>query len=327
MLLFRLLALAAVILSAFYSKSQEPQDFFKENRGSFHLHANPSSLLIGDILFDQIKKAQNSIDIQIYALTDKELLTLLNKKARSCQITIYYDPSASKNLEMKLDPKIKSTAYQGKGLMHRKICLIDDDLSLIGSSNYTTSSLFWHFNNLVSIRSKALQDFIKSQTKGRCKFELGEVFLLPDVKNQALDTIVGKIQNAKDSIHLAMFSLTHPKILTELENASARNVKLYLYLDKVNLSSSSEPLKKTLSKAWKVFSQKNQVLLHHKFCLIDGEVFITGSSNWSKSGFKKNEEVLLIFDKLTAPEKQSCLDLVETLQKELKEEVFNNQAA
>lgn len=323
----RLFALLVLILTFLLVFQKEPELSLNKDFGSFFLAQNPSDTLVGDILFSALNLAKKSVDIQIYALTDSSLIESLNQKSKTIDITLYHDASASRDLNQKISPLIKRSSYKGHGLMHRKICIIDDDINCIGSANYTTSSLFWHFNNLCVFRSKIAADFFKNYKKGCCDFELGCLFLLPDYKNEALNAVIKALKQAQVTIHLAMFSLTHPKILNELQKASDRGVKVYLYADKLNFNKMTPAFEQTIKKCEKIFTQTSQVLLHHKLCLIDQSILITGSSNWSKSGFKKNEEVLVIFDKLSPDQKSACLNLFLDLQNKLAELNIEDLAA
>jgi phosphatidylserine/phosphatidylglycerophosphate/cardiolipin synthase-like enzyme len=67
--------------------------------------------------------------------------------------------------------------------------------------------------------------------------------------------------------------------------------------------------------------------MHHKLCFIDDHTLITGSSNWSKSGFKKNEEVLVIFDKLEDSNLEQCKKIFLNLQNELELVSLKDHAA
>lgn len=314
---YRLFALG---IGAFLSvgATKEPSQSLTKDTGSFFITSNPSDQTIGETLKSYIKQSKASLDIQIYALSDKPLIQLLNKKSHSSHISIYFDPSASKELEKKLDKTIQLIPYTHHGLMHRKITVIDKKISLIGSANYTSASLFWHYNNLCVIHSEKLAEFLSLKKRGSCHFEYGKAYLLPDYKNYALMHVISKIENAKKNIHLAMFSLTHQKILESLENAINKGIKVFLYIDKGNLKQKNNPLIPVIKKCEKVFIQKTPVLMHHKLCFIDEDTLITGSSNWSKSGFKKNEEVLVIFDKLEETNKQQCKEIFLNLQKELE---------
>lgn len=323
---YRVLALCLGALASL-SANKEPQTSFLKDSGSFFITSNPHSPNIGQTLKSYIKDAHTDLSMQIYALSDKSLIQLLNKKAKNTPISIYYDPSASKDLKDKIDPSINLIPYTHHGLMHRKITVIDDKISLIGSANYTSSSLYWHYNNLCIIPSMKLAQFLKAQKRGACHFEWGKAYLLPDYKNYALMHVIEKIKHAKKNIHLAMFSLTHQDILQSLNDALNNGVKLFLYIDKANLKQTNTDFYALIKKCHKVFIQKTPVLMHHKLCFIDDNTLITGSSNWSKGGFKKNEEVLVIFDKLDQNNIEDCKRIFLNLEDELEYLQFTDDAA
>jgi len=292
----RCLALGLGVFLSFQSIQKSPPSLWEE--GSFFVVSNPGSPSIGDVLLSTIEAAKSAIEMQIYALSDKKIIQTLKTKSALIPIHIYYDPKASLDLSKKLGPQILTTAAKTHALMHRKITLVDVDQVLVGSANYTPSSLYWHYNILFGIRSKILLDFLKKNERGSQEFEQGLCFLLPDYKNRALFALIREIDKAQSSLKLAMFSLSHPSILHALEKAAKRGVDISLYIDKLNLTKPSEPLKQFIAQCRKVYTQNSPVLLHHKLCLIDNRLVIGGSANWTKSGFKKNEETLFIFDHL-----------------------------
>lgn len=321
----RLIALGIGVLISL-STTKEPTRSVND-RGSFFIASNPSSEPIGDVLNHAIQGSQKSIDIQIYALNDPKTLDYLRHQSKKADVSIYYDASATKNLFEKLGPSTHLHPYSKQGLMHRKITSIDDSLVLFGSNNYTTSSLYWHYNLLIGVRSKELTHFFKTKKLGSKTFEFGQAFLLPDIKNKALHATCDYLKNAEKSIHLGMFCLTHPYIIKELKEAQERGVKIYLYLDKLNFKNLRPDLLHLMRKCEKVFKQTSQVLMHHKFCLIDDKILITGSTNWTKSGFKKNEEVLVIFDKIETTNLKPLQEVIETLEKTLESVSIDSLAA
>ncbi|MCB1134654.1 MAG: hypothetical protein KDK78_00175, partial [Chlamydiia bacterium] len=50
-------------------------------------------------------------------------------------------------------------------------------------------------------------------------------------------------------------------------------------------------------------------LLHHKCALIDGTICIHGSANWTRSAFKRNDEVLFISTPLTEEQRLRLEDI------------------
>ncbi len=324
-ILSRLLALGLGSLLAFVA-IKEPVESIKDT-GSFFILSNPSPKPIGDHLNDLVSQAKKSVDIQIYSFSDPTLIKIINNKSGYIPTKVYYDIKASPDLRNKLSDKVFSYPYSNKALMHRKICGLDDTLTLLGSTNYTPSSLYWHYNALIGVYSKKLYAFLDQRERGFCDFELGRAYLLPDIKNRALCDLINRIEEAKDTIYLAMFSLTHPKLLEALIGASNRGVKIYLYIDKLNTQNPSPLLAKLIECSFEVMIQKEPVLLHHKLCLIDEKTLIAGSANWTKSGLKKNEEVLVIFDKLQVVDQLKCKLVFDTLKKELILFTLHDRAA
>lgn len=320
---FLRLAVLGLGASLAFGASKEPKVSLLDT-GSFFFASNPSQKCIGETLKELINKAKNSLDIQIYSLADQGVINTLNKAAAQKKITIYYDKTASRDLEQKLSPEIALTAYTKKGLMHRKIMCIDDEFTFFGSANFTSSSLFWHSNGACLVKSRSLNTFLKAKTRGSCSFEYGRAFLLPDKQNEALKSVQACLKSARKSIHLMMFSFTHPVLIDEVMEAQKRGVKTFLYLDKLNFQNPESPLCSLMKKCDKVFKEHRPVLMHHKLCFIDDHVLITGSANWTRSGFKKNEEVLVIFDKLETSWLEPLRDQIKVMQEELAPFLISN---
>ena len=89
-------------------------------------------------------KSTQSIDVWMYAATDTLLLRQLQKRAEEgLQVTIHFDKRGGTPL---LPASLHPQAVKSKGLMHRKIVILDDTTVFIGSANMTTSSLQHHDN-------------------------------------------------------------------------------------------------------------------------------------------------------------------------------------
>jgi phosphatidylserine/phosphatidylglycerophosphate/cardiolipin synthase-like enzyme len=51
------------------------------------------------------------------------------------------------------------------------------------------------------------------------------------------------------------------------------------------------------------FSRGNQ-LLHHKWAYIDEDKLISGSANWTKAAFNRNQDCFLVLDRLNQDQKK-----------------------
>lgn len=130
-------------------------------------------------------------------------------------------------------------------------------------------------------------------------------FLLPKEKEQALDALYKRIDLAKKSIQISIYTFTHKKIAKRLKNAAKRGVKIEIIFDERSTGKkqgksmiyylakykniSVYKLKGKLAK-----SKKYHGIMHMKMALIDNKHVIFGSANWTYSAFNNNYELLYI---------------------------------
>ncbi|MCF7851702.1 MAG: hypothetical protein K9M07_00505 [Simkaniaceae bacterium] len=252
------------------------------------------------LLFIQlIDRAQDSIDLSIFALTDRDVIHHLNRKAKEgLTITVYYDDHNSPNLESKLNQRIQSIKKSHCHLMHQKILIIDETIALFGSTNITLSSLLYHQNILVSIYHPQLAKWLKANMNINGQdghFHSGSthihLYTMPDTTHKAINHLLQCIEKAQIKIHGALFALSHQKIIHALQNAYQKDIDVSFILDRGqgNRHCSGFPIH--LSKSYE--------LMHQKACYIDHDIAILGSVNWTHSGFKKNRDLLVIFENLS----------------------------
>jgi phosphatidylserine/phosphatidylglycerophosphate/cardiolipin synthase-like enzyme len=110
------------------------------------------------------------------------------------------------------------------------------------------------------------------------------------------DAVVSAIEGAKGSIYVAMYSFTNRDIAYALSDAAKKglDVKVYLNNDqKDEKYSKAQFLKK---KGISLRYHKHDGLMHNKFAVIDDNIVITGSFNWTASADKRNDENLLFIN-------------------------------
>ena len=117
------------------------------------------------------------------------------------------------------------------------------------------------------------------------------------------DAVIATIDNAKETIDIAMYYLTAREIAQTLVKAQERKVKVRIVLDQSQetqkYSKSHYLIKEGVDARYHV----GPGLMHNKFVVIDGKILITGSFNWTPTADQKNEEnMLIINDKKTIEE-------------------------
>ena len=218
-------------------------------------------------------------------------------------VLVEYDLSASGSLKKKLPLPALAHPLKTKGLMHKKIVVIDHALVLLGSANLTASSLRHHANLVLGLHHPGLAAFLENPPSPTFTFysheQKGEIFLLPSSNEAGLARLIEAIALAKKRIRIAMFTLTHPTLATALILAKQRGVHVTVAVDYYTAKGAS---KKTLAalqeQGVEVILSQGRELLHHKWALIDKETLVMGSANWTKAAFSKNADFLLFFSPL-----------------------------
>jgi len=121
------------------------------------------------------------------------------------------------------------------------------------------------------------------------------VWKLPQSGVDALDACCGFLKTAKKTIRVAMFTFTHMRLASALVDAKNRGVEVEVALDHYTREGSSKKVADYLEEnKIPVFVSQGLQLLHHKWALIDEEILIAGSANWTQSAFKKNKDLLFV---------------------------------
>ncbi len=119
---------------------------------------------------------------------------------------------------------------------------------------------------------------------------------------EALDAITDEINSARETIDVAVYDFTSRPLSKALVRAKKRGVKIRVILDRQANGPSNRYTKYTFLKnnginvhfAIPHIAWNREGLMHNKFAIIDGDVVITGSANWTASAFKINDENVLI---------------------------------
>lgn len=233
----------------------------------------------------------------MYGLTDPDIKAALKKAmARGVEVHLFYDPSGSPS------PGYGHPVKAG-GLMHRKICIIDQKIGLIGTANFTTSSLKMHQNLVLGFHSPEFANYFIQSASQQANFTIKEThiesFFLPDFENIALENLISWIDEAQETIQAALFTFTHPKLIDALNRAVSRGVTVSVAIDRYSARGASRSAASALTIAGgTVLVSQGEELLHHKWALIDSKRLVMGSANWTKAAFERNQDVLIFFDSL-----------------------------
>jgi len=112
--------------------------------------------------------------------------------------------------------------------------------------------------------------------------------------------MIKKLQKAQQSVFIAVAWFTDASLFELLCKKAKQGVRVQLMLmnDEINNSCgiNYNLLISAGGKVWKVGNEEN-TLMHNKFCVIDKEIVINGSYNWTNKAKQNHESITIIEDK------------------------------
>lgn len=245
-----------------------------------------------------LKKAKESIHIHTYCLSDPQVLSVLIQKAREgVDVHITYHQKNTPRLETL--PHLHLHPTKGRGLMHAKWVVIDHALTFLGTANLTPSSLSMHENLIVGLCDPNLAEALISPEdyQGKIGTQNLTLFLLPN--EDGLKYLLATLDEAKERVCVALFTLTHPLLVKKLIELHQRGLSVDVILDHLSAKGASKKALNALLKAGIAARQSQGMqLFHHKWALIDDTTFVIGSANWTQAAFKKNKDFILFISPL-----------------------------
>ena len=113
--------------------------------------------------------------------------------------------------------------------------------------------------------------------------------------------IIAELDKSEKSIRIAVAWFTDEIIFNLLCNKAKNNIEVELVLinDHINKGSTIDFDLLTIaggSVYWIDGSNQENGIMHNKFCIIDNNIIVTGSYNWSKQAKKNYENISVIYE-------------------------------
>ncbi len=129
--------------------------------------------------------------------------------------------------------------------------------------------------------------------------------------NDPEGAIIEELDKARKTIDVAMYYFTDRDLANTVIDAHDRGVRVRIYLDKGQKEAKYSKSRYLAKHGVSIRYSSNPYLMHHKFCVIDNKVVVTGSYNWTASaGKRNNENLLVIHDAEVAQEYSAEYDLL-----------------
>ncbi len=265
-----------------------------------------------------IMAAQKRIDIAVFDIDLPELgQELIAAQARGVAVRVAFD---DENLE---DARVAALigelqdagiVVQGDGrepFMHEKIAVVDESIVWTGSWNmtmndtYRNNNFMWRVvNESMATRYSQEIDQLMSGTFGTYKTSYAphpkvpladgqiEYFFSPeDGINQY---VVDALNNAQSGIYFMAFSYTDKFISQAMIDAHNRGVRVQGVMESQNANGTGAVFTTLAEADIDILRDGNCYIMHHKTIIVDDELVITGSYNFTKSAEKSNDENLMM---------------------------------
>jgi phosphatidylserine/phosphatidylglycerophosphate/cardiolipin synthase-like enzyme len=106
--------------------------------------------------------------------------------------------------------------------------------------------------------------------------------------------LINLISQAKKSIYVAIYSFTRDSLARALIDAKNRGVEVKVVIEEENAYGQGSDYQMLKDAGIDIRLDGNPALMHHKFMIVDGELVVTGSYNWSTAAEDRNDENFVV---------------------------------
>lgn len=271
--------------------------------GSSRLHGGPDSALA-----QAIGEARYSIDVAVMRLdlwSLRDALLDADRRGVNIRVVVDSDYILVNEIQDLIGAGIPVVADRRESLMHHKFTVIDQLDVWSGSMNYTINGAYRNDNNLIHIRSSKLaQSYTREFEEMFMDDRFGalseadtpyprvningievEVYFSPD--DHVLRRLVSLINAAEESIEFLAFVFTSDPLAEALIARGADGVRVRGVIERGQANSSGSEVGHLVLAGLDLRLDANRDKMHHKVFLIDGEIVVTGSYNFSRNAEEK----------------------------------------
>jgi phosphatidylserine/phosphatidylglycerophosphate/cardiolipin synthase-like enzyme len=150
--------------------------------------------------------------------------------------------------------------------------------SLFGCAIVPTTSIYSTPNQPISVNENQLQLYF------------------PRIGQNPVPVLVGLFGQARSSVDVASYSLTHPDIVSAMIAVKKRSVPIRIITDKVQSAGSAQKhaMNALIDAGVPIKVETHSGLMHLKMSIIDGIVATTGSYNYTKGATDDNDEMFVV---------------------------------
>lgn len=200
---------------------------------------------------------------------------------------------------------------QRSALMHNKFAIFDHRIVWTGSTNLTQNGFNRNNNNAIWINDLTVAEIYENefdemrtgnfgpsspsyQYKQLTKVQDSRIIMLFGSEDSTIAEINYYLSQAKQNIVVMAFSFTHDDLGNMLVKKMEQGVTVATIFEKRGSLTQYSEMSKLFCAGGHIRQDGNPGTMHHKVIIIDGEIVITGSLNFTQNATKKNDENVLI---------------------------------
>ena len=276
-------------------------------------------------LVEAIDAARLSIDLAAYSISLNSVRNaLIRAHQRGVTVRAVMESSNMDNSDPQrmIEAGIPIFGDNRQGLMHDKFIIIDRSEVWLGSMNFTDSGAYEDNNHMFRVRStKMAENYIKefeemfdddmfgpdavTQTPHPTLTIDGirvDTFFSPD--DRVLSSLVPLLAAAKESIYFLAFSFTSNELGEIVRSQADAGLTILGVMDDEQIRSNQgtefDPFRQA---GLDVLIDGIDGQMHHKVFIIDEEIVVLGSYNFSRAAEERNDEnLLVVYDEEIAEE-------------------------
>lgn len=267
-----------------------------------------------------IDAARLSVEVAVYELdlwSVRDALIAAHRRGVSVRMVTDSDNIDTGEIQDLKEAGIPVLGDRRESLMHNKFAIIDHQEVWSGSMNFTINDAYKNNNNLIRMRSSQLaQDYVTEfeEMFAQDQFGMGSpantpypsltiegtrlnVYFSPD--DGAAAHLIERIQEAQRSIHFLAYSFTSDDIADAILQRAQAGVTVSGVFEGSQVDSNlGGEYSRLVDAGLDVRLDGNAHNMHHKVMIIDEQVVVTGSYNFSANAEERNDENLLIINNL-----------------------------
>ncbi|HOO72353.1 MAG TPA: phospholipase D-like domain-containing protein [Spirochaetota bacterium] len=271
-------------------------------------------------LIQAINSSRKSISGAFFDISSPEVIrALIQAKNRGISVKLVTEKNnyTNERLAGLVRNNIPVIPDDKRGLMHNKFAVIDKTLLWTGSYNITRNGSQKNNNNAIMIRSPELAaifleefnemfeqrifgnrkesvPFTPLTNKYHVRIEDTDInaYFSPDDNIERI--ILNRLKKASHSIYFMAFAFTSDSLGEMMIRKHRQGITVKGIVEKRGTGSKYSEFVKMKVEGIPVKQDSNRYAMHHKVIIIDGDLLITGSYNFSKGANKKNDENILI---------------------------------